>query len=199
MQDELMLRKAQKGDAAAFEQLVGPHEQLLWRTCWHMMGNMEDAKDALQETMLKAWRSIGAYRGDASLSTWLYRIAASCCMDAMRRQKVRRAESMDAMREGGFEPQDPGPGPEEQTEQQERRRELREALAQLTEDQRAVLVLTAVEGRSYEETAEALGVAVGTVKSRCNRARTRLTEILQKKTEQNGAACVQTGRRRGKQ
>lgn len=196
MEDELMLRRAKQGDPAAFEQLVTPHEAMLWRTCWHLMGNTEDAKDALQETMLKAWRAIGGYRGDASLATWLYRVAVSCCTDMQRKQKLRRTESMDAMRETGFDPADQTPGPEVQTEQKERREQLRRALNQLPEEMRTVLILTCVDGRSYEETAEALGIALGTVKSRCNRARAKLAEILAKETEQSDAARVKQDRRR---
>lgn len=196
MQDELTLRRAQNGDPAAFEQLVTPHEGLIWRVCWQMLGSTEDAKDAMQETMLKAWRSLGSYRGEAAFSSWLYRVAVSCCTDALRRQKLRRADSVDALREAGFDPADTAPGPEDRLEQKDRRAQIRAALAQLPEEQRTVLVLTAIEGKSYEETAALLGVAMGTVKSRCNRARAKLSEILSQSTEQSAAASVKTDRRR---
>lgn len=194
--DEMTLRRAQKGDTAAFEQLVTPHEALIWRVCWQMMGNTEDAKDALQETMLKAWRSLGSYRGEAALSTWLYRVAVSCCTDALRKGRLRRAGSVEALQEAGFDPADPAPTPEETALQNDRRAALRRALNELPEEQRAALVLTAVEGKSYEETAALLGIAVGTVKSRCNRARARLTELLSQEAEQTGAARVKADRRR---
>lgn len=196
MQDELTLRRAQSGDTAAFEQLVTPHEEMLWRLCWRMMGNTEDARDALQETMVKAWRSLAGYRADAALSTWLYRVAVSCCTDLQRKRKLRQASSVEALHDAGFDPPDPAPGPETQLEQRDRREQVRRALAMLPEDQRTVLVLTAVEGRSYEETAAILGVAMGTVKSRCNRARAKLAEILSQGAEQTHTARVKADRRR---
>ena len=73
MTDEFTLRRAQKGDTAAFEQLVTPHEQTIWRVCWHYTHHQQDAADCMQEAMLKAWRAIGSYRGDCALESWLYR------------------------------------------------------------------------------------------------------------------------------
>ena len=111
--DELILRRAQKGDASAFEQLVTPYEQMIWRVCWHYLHHREDAMDCAQEVMLKAWRSIGQYRQDCGFSSWLYRIAGSVCIDFLRKQKrMVDSDSMDAMAENGFEPADDSPTPE---------------------------------------------------------------------------------------
>ena len=111
--DELILRRAQKGDASAFEQLVTPYEQMIWRVCWHYLHHREDAMDCAQEVMLKAWRSIGQYRQDCGFSSWLYRIAGSVCIDFLRKQKrMVDSDSMDAMAENGFEPADNSPTPE---------------------------------------------------------------------------------------
>lgn len=110
--DELILRRAQKGDASAFEQLVTPYEQMIWRVCWHYLHHREDAMDCAQEVMLKAWRSIGQYRQDCGFSSWLYRIAGSVCIDFLRKQKrMVDSDSMDAMAENGFEPVDDSPTP----------------------------------------------------------------------------------------
>lgn len=198
MSDELMLQRARKGDAKAFEQLMTPLENQIWRLCWHYMGNREDAQDALQETMLKAWRAIGSFRGDSKLETWVYRLCVSCCVDALRKRRLRAAESTDALREVGFDPADPAPQPEQQVLEGEYRRELREALSQLPEEQRTALILSAVEGRSYEEVAAITGSAMGTVKSRINRARSKLAEIL-KGREQTEETSVQYVERRAKQ
>lgn len=195
--DELLLRRAQKGDTAAFEQLVTPLEDMVWRTCYHYMGNVEDAKDAAQETMLKAWRAIGSYRADAALSTWLYRVAASCCTDLLRKRKARPAASLDELHEAGFDPpQSPAQQPETAVLESERRRDVRRALNDLPDDQRIALVMSAVEGHSYDEIAQVQGIAVGTVKSRINRARTRLAEILSGSVEQSASGRVQQSRRR---
>lgn len=197
MINELLLRRARSGDARAFEQLVTPLEGTVWRVCWHYMNQYEDAQDAAQETMLKAWRSIGDFRGDAKLETWLYRLAVNCCLDALRRKKLRAAESSDDLHDAGYEPVDPAPQPEQRALQNEMHGELRQALTQLPEEQRTALILSAVEGRSYEEIAAITGTAMGTVKSRINRARNSLATMLGRR-EQSAGSNVQESRRRAK-
>ena len=108
--DELLLRKAQRGDPEAFEQLIGPLEQLIWRICWHYTGNRESAEDCGQETMLRIWRSLDSYRNDCALESWVYRIAANCCMDYLRKKKRDKSVSVEPLREQGFDPADPNPG-----------------------------------------------------------------------------------------
>lgn len=193
--DELILRRAQKGDTAAFEQLITPYEQLVWRVCWHYTHHMEDARDCAQEAMVKIWRSLPQYRQDCALETWLYRIAASCCLDHLRRQKRRAAESTDALAENGFDPADTAPQPEESVIRLDEKQQLYQAIDQLPEDMRTALILSAVEGRKYEEIAQITGVAAGTVKSRINRARQKLLEILRRR-EQSGVSTVQHIERR---
>ena len=193
--DELILRRAQKGDTAAFEQLITPHEQLVWRVCWHYTHNTEDAKDCAQEAMVKAWRSLPQYRQDCALETWLYRIASSCCVDFLRRQKRRAAESTDALAESGFDPADPAPQPDETALRRDAAQQLYQAIDQLPGDMRTALILSAVEGRKYEEIAQITGVAAGTVKSRINRARQKLKEILTSR-EHSASRAVQHDERR---
>lgn len=177
--DELILRRAQKGDASAFEQLVTPYEQMIWRVCWHYLHHREDAMDCAQEVMLKAWRSIGQYRQDCGFSSWLYRIAGSVCIDFLRKQKrMVDSDSMDAMAENGFEPADDSPTPEAALLDRESTGDITHALDQLPADMRTVLILYALEKQRYEEIAQITGVSVGTVKSRLNRARRKLAAIL---------------------
>ena len=192
--DELTLRRAQKGDARAFEALVTPYEGMIWRVCWHYTGHTEDAQDCAQEAMLKAWRSIGAYRRDCSLETWLYRVCASVCMDFLRSRKRRETQPMPEAEEG-FDVPDSAPLPDEQAVARQEREALRRAMDELPEDMRTVLILYALEKRKYEDIAVITGTAVGTVKSRLNRARQRLQEILTKR-EQSGETAVQQSRRR---
>lgn len=193
--DELILRRAQKGDTAAFEQLITPYEQLVWRVCWHYTHHMEDARDCAQEAMVKAWRSLPQYRQDCALETWLYRIAASCCVDFLRKQKRHAAESTDALAENGFDPADPAPQPDETALRRDEKQQLCQAMDLLPEDMRTALILSAVEGRKYEEIAQITGVASGTVKSRINRARQKLKEILTSR-EQSSSRAVQYDERR---
>ncbi len=179
MIDDITLRRAQKGDAQAFERLVTPYEQTVWRVCWHYTHHTEDAKDCLQEAMLKAWRAIGQYRGDCALETWLYRIASTVCLDFLRRQKrLPQTESADEMTESGMQPIDASPTPDEAALHAESTQQLREAIDSLPADMRTVLVLYALEGQPYEAIAEITGASIGTVKSRLNRARQKIAKFL---------------------
>lgn len=179
MTDEFTLHRAKKGDAQAFEQLVTPHEQTLWRVCWHYTHHQEDAADCLQETMLKAWRAIGQYRGDCALETWLYRIAATVCLDFLRRRKrLPQTESADDLAEMGVQPVDGSPTPDEALLNAESNEQLRAGIDSLPGDMRTALILYALEGRPYDEIAEVTKTSIGTVKSRINRARQKLAKFL---------------------
>ena len=196
--DELLLRRAQGGDPEAFGQLMQPLEQLVWRVCWHYTGNREAAEDCGQEAMVRIWRSLGNYRGDCALESWIYRIAANCCMDWLRKKKRDRSVSIEPLREQGFDPADPAPGTEEQAVRKDESRRLREAVAQLPEDQRDALILTQLEKVPYEEAAWRLGVEEGTVKSRVNRAKARLKEMLSDGKELSPPGSVQKNERRSR-
>lgn len=179
MMDEFTLRRAKKGDAQAFEQLITPHEQMLWRVCWHYTHHQEDAADCLQETMLKAWRAIGSYRGECAFSSWLYRIASTVCLDFLRGQKrLPETESADELADSGFTPVDTSPTPDEAVLKTESMENLQAAIDSLPADMRTVLILYALEGLGYEEIAETTQTSVGTVKSRLNRARQKITNYL---------------------
>ena len=170
--DELILRRAQKGDASAFEQLVTPYEQMIWRVCWHYLHHREDAMDCAQEVMLKAWRSIGQYRQNCGFSSWLYRIAGSVCIDFLRKQKrMVDSDSMDAMAENGFEPADDSPTPEAALLDRESTGDIFRAIDQLPADMRTVLILYALEKQRYEDTAQLPGDSIDTMMSRLNGVR----------------------------
>ena len=194
--DELLLRRAQSGDPEAFERLMEPLEQLVWRVCWHYTGNREAAEDCGQEAMIRIWRNLANYRGECALESWVYRIAANCCKDWLRKKKRDRSVSMEPMVEQGFDPADDSPGTEEQVVAKDERQRLREAIALLPEDQREALILTQLEKVPYEEAARALGVSEGTVKSRVNRAKARLKEILSAERELSPPGNVKKDERR---
>ncbi len=194
--DELLLRRAQNGDPEAFGQLMEPLEQLVWRVCWHYTGNREAAEDCGQEAMIRIWRNLNGYRGECALESWVYRIAANCCMDWLRKKKRDRSVSVEPLREQGFDPADTSPGTEEQAVTKDERRRLREAVTLLPDDQREALILTQLEKVPYEEAARALGVSEGTVKSRVNRAKARLKEILSGDRELSPPGNVQKDERR---
>ena len=189
--DDELLRKAQAGDPDAFEALMADSEQMVWRVCWHYTGHREDASDCAQEAMIRLWRNLPGFRFECAFETWIYRICASCCLDFLRKARRRPAESLEPLAEAGFDPPDPSPGPEEQALREDEHARLREAIRDLPSEQRDALTLTQLEGRSYEETARLLSVTEGTVKSRVNRARTRLRELFSAEEKLSAAGGVQ--------
>ena len=182
------IARAAKGDANAFETLMSAYEKKIYALCLRMMGNPHDGEDAAQEAMLRIWRTIGQYRCESACSTWVYRVTASCCMDAIRKRQRHEQPSLEEMGEAsGFDPADGGETPQEQTERKETRSAIRQAIAAVPEGMREVFLLRDVHGLSVEETAQALQIAQGTVKSRLARAREKIAaELKQRGVGQTG-------------
>lgn len=182
--DELkLIEKAKKGDRKAFESLVKLHEKNVYNLALKLMKNREDALDTAQEAFLKAWISIGTFRGESKFSAWLYRLTYNTCLDAIK--KAKRGEIISLTAEDEDETvqdvKDNKPTPEEHVEKQELRKEVREAVNSLPEEYRQILIMREFTGLSYAEIAEATGLSDGTVKSRISRARAKLGEILIKR------------------
>ena len=170
-----------KKQADAFEQLAAPCEQQVYFTCLRMVGSREDAEDCAQETMLRAFRAYSSFRGDAKFSTWLHTIATRVCMDFLRSKKG--VISLDALQDAGWEKADDSPSPYLSLEESVRKELLENALQQLPDHARAAVVLCDLQGLSYEETAHALDIPVGTLRSRLSRARNALQKILSQQAE----------------
>ena len=168
--DELIARHA-AGDAAAFGVLVARHRDRAWAVALRTMGDPADAADAVQEAFVKAFRTIGAFRGDALFTTWLHRIVVNACLDAMRRSRVRPTSPLDETAASIADPSDP-------IGRTELGQDVVAALGRISADQRAAIVLVDIEGYSVDEAASVLGIAAGTVKSRCHRGRAQLAELL---------------------
>jgi len=192
VQEETILAKARQGDADAFEQLVVPYERKLYAVCLRMMASPQDAQDALQDAMLRMWGGLRDFDERARFATWAYRVATNACLDALRKQKNRAASSLEALEEAGYLPEDPTPSPEDRVIQSTRRQAVRDALNELPPDARAALILRDIQGESYEQVAEALGLTLGTVKSRIHRAREKLAGLLAGKPELFEPDRVQT-------
>jgi RNA polymerase sigma-70 factor (ECF subfamily) len=149
-----------------------------------MLSDREDALDVAQEVFLSAYRNLAGFRGDASLSTWLLRIAANRCMNRIRQRSARSArEILQGDSEGNDDSPFQTPGKEEDrperiTETRETGKILEAAIASLDEDSRMLVILSDVEGFSYEELAGAVGIPLGTVKSKLHRARMALRKML---------------------
>jgi RNA polymerase sigma-70 factor (ECF subfamily) len=179
--DDELLAAARQGDSAALETLLVRYQPHLYRFGLRMCGNVEDAGDVAQESLISMARSVGDFRGDASVSSWLYTIARRFCIKKRRRSKFAptREESLDApATDVAQHLADPRPNPEQTATNQELATALTHAIDALEPSQREVLVLRDVEGLSAPEVAKILGISVEAVKSRLHRARVAIREEL---------------------
>lgn len=183
--DELA-RRAGRGDEDAFSELVRLHEKKVYNLALRICGNQEDAADAAQEAFLSAWRGLPNFRGEAGFSTWLYRLTSNAAIDCLRRTGRRRESVSLDDRELGLDAVDGAPSPQAAAEGKELRQAVLEGLGQLSEDHRQALALRELQEMSYEEISAALGVDLGTVKSRISRARGALRKILLKNGNLSG-------------
>lgn len=177
------LKKAAKGDSAAFEQLVLKYQTQIYNLCFRVMGNAEDAADMAQETFLKAWRNLESFHGEAAFSTWLYRLASNACMDQLRSMRRRPVQSLTVTDTEGEEQTidvpDSAPSPEDNLINKEERELLQKAMGALDPQERQILTLRVVNDLSYTEISEVLDLKEGTVKSRLARARDHLRKKLE--------------------
>ncbi len=156
------------GDRYAFEELFYRHHRQLYRLAQLTSRDPDDAADALQDAMLAAHRTAHLFRHRSAVSSWLYRIVVNACLDRLRRNKSRAWDTLDDQVCGSVDP----------TGRLETALVVERALMRLPVEQRAAVVAVDMQGFSVSETAQMLGVAEGTVKSRCSRARTKLAESL---------------------
>jgi RNA polymerase sigma-70 factor (ECF subfamily) len=175
--DAQLIDQALGGQSEAFGLLVLKYQDRLFNTVFHMVGQAEDARDIVQEALVQAYLKLDSFRGESAFYTWLYRIALNLAASHQRRR--RPAASLDAMREtGSVEPADEEDNPAESLERQERCRQVRQAIAQLADEYRSVLVLREIDGFPYETIAEVLDLPLNTVRSRLHRGRLQLKKTL---------------------
>lgn len=176
-----LVERARQGDTRAFDRLVQEHYVLAYNTAYRLLGDPDRGEDATIEAFSRAFRSLQRFRGDSSFSTWLYRIVTNVCLDHLRGPAPTASldtgagEDGQASREVADETGDPALA----ALQQRRQAAVHQALQALSSEHRAVLVLYDLNGFSYEEIGSILGVPIGTVKSRLNRARHALREELE--------------------
>lgn len=180
--DQALVRAAQQGDMTAFENLVARHRDKIYARAYSMMRNEEEAIDLSQEAWVKGWQRLNQFQGESSFATWMTRITINLCLDALRRQKRQRAESIEAMDEesGGVERHLPviTQNPTERLERAELRSRIDAALGKLSDAHRTVLVLHEFEGMEYKLIAQTMRCSIGTVMSRLFYARRRLAALL---------------------
>jgi len=182
-EEERLIRKGVKGDRSALEKLFGRQAGTLYQSALRLLGNHEDAEDALQEGMLSAYRNLPRFEGRSQFSTWLTRIVINAALMRLRSRRSRPAISMDeplGETELTLAEQlaDPAPGPEELLARQELNDLLQQNLTALSPDMQAVVRLRDLEGFSTREAARALEVPENTLKSRLHRARNHLAQRL---------------------
>ena len=185
MDEQTLIRAAQRGDLEAFNQLVMLYQDFLFRIAMNILGAEDAAGDATQQALLSAFRNLRTFRG-GSLKSWLSRITVNSCYDELRRVSRSKDVPLQVYDQDGEEMEsaawltDPDPSPEEQAERSNLVDAIQSSLGTLPEHYRLAVQLIDIEGLSYEETATALGLPVGTVKSRLARARDALRTSLQR-------------------
>ncbi len=181
-----LLRKCQAGDSRFFEPIVRAYERPGMRVALGMMGNEDDAMDALQDAFVKTWRSLARFDLKRPFGPWFFQILRNQCRDALRSRRVRfRLEALDERLE--MRPSDPERSPDRIQERKAAKEQLWKALERLSEDHREVLVLKEIEGFRYGEIAGILDVPEGTVASRLFHARKALANVLLEGRQSDGA------------
>jgi len=171
------------GDEAACASLVTDHQRMVYQLSLHLLSDQQEALDLSQEVFLRVFRTLGQFRGQSALRTWIYRVVVTQASNRRRWWRRRQQSRQVALDEhvathGDLPDQRPFTKPDQVAEQQQTARQVWKALDKMPFDQRAIIVLREIDGLSYEEIATSLGVAVGTVKSRLARAREHLRELL---------------------
>jgi RNA polymerase sigma-70 factor (ECF subfamily) len=185
--EQQLIAKAADGDLNAFNQLVLTYQNLAYSVAYRTLQEEDAAADAVQESMIKAFRSLSSFQG-GSFKSWIIRIVVNTCYDALRSRKRRRTDSLDDFTgdnygsdsASDYSPQleDPSERPDAYVQRMELSQVIEQGIGRLPADQRLALTLCDVHGYAYEEISELTGMPMGTVKSRINRARSKLREHL---------------------
>jgi len=181
-----LIAKIKSGDSLAFEKLITPYQQKVYNIAVGILCNYEDADDAAQETFIKVFKYINNFSGKSLFYTWLYRITYNVCLDILRKRNkshfgfITKYFQNDEGDDMELQLEDTAPLPDEICMTFETQDEVRRAISKLKEHYRTAIVLRDIEGLPYEEISKILDISEGTVKSRINRARAQLKDILVK-------------------
>ena len=186
MDEKALIDAARRGDVGSFNQLVLSYQSMAYNLAYRILSDRDAAADATQDAFLSAFKAMGKFRG-GSFKAWLLRIVTNACYDQLRLKQRRPATSLDALLVLESAPvqslTDPGESPEEYAVRQELRGAIQVGIGILPPEQRIALVLSDVQGLSYQEIAEVTGASLGTVKSRLSRARSKLRDFLLEQRE----------------
>jgi RNA polymerase sigma factor (sigma-70 family) len=180
MDEQALIASARKGDVRAFNQLVMFYQSMVYNVAYRILSDPDAASDATQDAFLRAFKAMGKFRG-GSFKAWLLRIVTNACYDQLRVKQRRPTSSLDDLPvESDHSPylHDPAEKPDEYVERQELSRTIQAGISTLPVEQRVVVVLSDVQGLSYQEIAQATGLSLGTVKSRLSRGRAKMRDYL---------------------
>lgn len=186
--DVFLIERCQQGDRRAFDALMERHQARAFQYALKLTKHAEEASDVVSEGFVRVFRAINQFRSNSAFTTWLYRILRNCFLDMRKKKTLKISASLDSVREtedGELHMQvvDRGMSPHEHAVKSDHSSKVRMAIARLTVIQRNMIILYHAEQYSYEEIASRLGLPVGTVKSRLNRARIALKDILSSEPE----------------
>lgn len=186
--EKALVDKSIRGDVEAFETLIRSHQKKVYNIALRMTKNPDDAQELSQDTFIRAFTAIKKFRGDSSFSTWLYRIAMNVCTDFLRKRGKAVVVSMEQGAAGNENDQtiqlaDDGPSPDELSEKRQLKDLVRQAMDSLSAEHRQVLVLRDLMDLTYKDIANTLNLSEGTIKSRINRAREGLKQIISQRPE----------------
>lgn len=192
--DSILIERFQAGDAQAFDQLVQKHHARAYQYAFRLTRHPDDAADVVADAFVRVYRALQTFKGDSAFTTWLYRIETNCFLDMRKKKNARPTTSLDSslnLGDGEVELQieDGSATAHEEAERSERMTAVEQAVQKLPEYQRAMIIMYHAESMSYEEIAEALTLPIGTVKSRLNRARLSLRQLLESQQEMFAIAC----------
>jgi RNA polymerase sigma-70 factor (ECF subfamily) len=176
--DRELMRAHVNGDPDAFDELVRRHRHRLWSVAMRTLGDREEAADAVQDALISALRNAAGYRGEAAVTTWLHRVVVNACIDRLRRRQARPSVPLGETEVASRR---------DDHAATEARLDVHSALARLPESQRSAIELVDLLDLSVAEAAQVLGVAEGTVKSRCSRGRTELARMLRDRLPDPGS------------
>lgn len=186
--DALLIERCQKGDRDAFDTLIDRYSQRAYQYAYRLAHDPEEASDVVSDAFIRIYNALGNFKGQSAFTTWMYRILTNCYLDRRKKEKNKQTVSLDTSSktdEGSHEWQleSPDATPDQDFERLAREETVQRALQELPEYQRVMMVMFHTEMLSYEEIAEALNTPIGTVKSRLNRARLQLRELLSEHRE----------------
>ncbi|MBL8049519.1 MAG: sigma-70 family RNA polymerase sigma factor [Chthonomonas sp.] len=185
--DLVLIERSQRGDRAAFDQLVWKYQTRAYQYAYRLTQDSEAASDIVADAFVRTYNALPNFRAQSAFTTWLYRIVTNCYLDMRKKDRNRKTVSLDAPvgddTDMTLQVESDDDGPDVITERNARERLVQKALRRMPEYQQTMLTMFHIENRSYEEIAEVLDLPIGTVKSRLNRARLSLREHLSENLE----------------